>query len=76
MEQDRSRVSFGRRTSRPQARKARLSPSPDLLAYALERAAEGSLREAVLRQLYKKLSPAEQRRCGAGMLLLPLAGAA
>lgn len=73
-------MSFGRRTDQPIRRTpgitACLATSPDLLAYALERSAEGSLREAVLKQLYRKLTPAEQRRCDAGMRLLPLAAVA
>lgn len=68
-------MSFGRRKTQPTRQRARLATSPDLLAYALERTAEGSLREAVLRQLYMRLSPEEQRRCAAGMRLLPLARA-
>ena len=66
-------MSFGRRTAQPIRKRTPLAASPDLLAYALERTAEGSLREAVLRQLYMRLTPAEQRRCAAGMRLLPLA---
>ena len=71
-------MAFGRRMERPVAGDAMkgLRPSPDLLAYALERAAEDSLRQAILKRLYQNLTPAEQRVCGWGAHIRPLAAAA
>lgn len=71
-------MAFGRRMECPISGDTakRLRPSPYLLAHALERAADDSLRQAVLQRLYQNLTPAEQRICGFGAHIRPLAVAA